>query len=127
MNLNGQARRPAKMVEIECGRCIWKTYGTHRLAVSRRTMFLFLRAYSVRLCQLYAEDNLDAPIAHFQPASSGTPATLVMQAGTERIRDDIVAGLVYLEQKQRITEKIIRNADGLAQIDRASAMGNTIG
>ncbi|KAF8061836.1 hypothetical protein FPV67DRAFT_1422353 [Lyophyllum atratum] len=75
---------PMAIIETGVGRYHWKAHELHRLA-------------------LYSEHNVHTPLAYM--TISGTKPCLVMEAGTESFRDQILASLLIVEQNARMKEK----------------------
>ncbi|KAL0947801.1 hypothetical protein HGRIS_013874 [Hohenbuehelia grisea] len=124
-----EQRHPSGMtvsgMETAIGKCFWKLDRTFRVAV-------------------FVSDDaeLATPFAYLQPASSGSPTTLVIEAsrltlnehGALQLNDpttlevlyDIVVATIVLEHKARMQEKRYQVADGIVQHRRTGILGDPI-
>ncbi|KAJ7099136.1 hypothetical protein C8R44DRAFT_859494 [Mycena epipterygia] len=91
------------MIETDAGKCVLKPDLVHRLA-------------------LFAEHDLQTPVAHWQRRAAGAPLSPVLYAGTESFRAQIIAAFIVLELRMRMAEK----AEGtLVPVGRAAILATT--
>ncbi|PBK92173.1 hypothetical protein ARMGADRAFT_967506 [Armillaria gallica] len=83
-----------RVIETAYGRYLWKLHVVHRLA-------------------LYAEGNLETPVAYLQPVTRTNPLVLVVESEAMVFIDQIIASFIIREKELRAKEKSSALAAGM--------------
>ncbi|KAK0455289.1 uncharacterized protein EV420DRAFT_1694723 [Desarmillaria tabescens] len=90
--------RRVRVIETAYGRYLWKLHVVHRLA-------------------LYAENNLETPVAFLQPATRTSPLVLVVESEAMGFIDQIIASFIIREKELRAEEKKSEVAAGMLIVE----------